>query len=144
MSQLKEDIREAFPNARNIVDEGDGIRLTLPNGATVKVEFQDKISISPEQAAKTRREHGIRDEMDITVNGYTLIGAKKAFIALAHSQTAVFLLHLGGCLRLYAILLIILERLLSIMILRYMKFSSALKAVKYGEIKRQKQDLTIC
>ena len=85
MSQLKEDIREAFPNAMNIVDEGDGIRLTLPNGATVKVEFQDKISISPEQAAKAKREHGIRDEIDITVNGYTLIGAKKAFIALAQN-----------------------------------------------------------
>ena len=85
VEELKSDILEAVPNARNVVDTGNGITMTLPNGAKMKVEISksldDKVSEKDKQAA--RLAHGLGNEVSITVNGYTLTGAKQAFIELA-------------------------------------------------------------
>lgn len=84
-NELKNDIKEALPGATDIVDTEAGLRLTMPNGVTVDVSIKDKITVEGEEAEKARRAHGISDDVDIIVNGYTLTGANKAFVELAQN-----------------------------------------------------------
>lgn len=80
---LKREILRAFPGAKDLRDDGDRMTFTMPNGARVEIRLHDSMHLSPEEAARARKEHGLKDGVTITVNGaeYTLNG--KAFIELS-------------------------------------------------------------
>ena len=80
---LKREILRAFPGAKNLRDDGDRMTFTMPNGARVEIRLHDSMHLSPAEAARARKEHGLKEGVTITVNGaeYTLNG--KAFIELS-------------------------------------------------------------
>ncbi len=81
---LKNDIAEAFPNAKTISDRADSVVLKLPNDIEVKFKLSPSIAETDEHA-EARTDHGIANDVDITVNGYTLTKAKQAFVELAQN-----------------------------------------------------------
>lgn len=71
---LKREIAAAFPDAKNVKDEGDRVTFDMPNGSHVEIRIRDNMTLTGKEAARARRDHGIADGVSIRVNGseYTL------------------------------------------------------------------------
>ena len=86
--ELKREIFRAFPGAKNIIDHGDRLTFTMPNGAKVEVRIHDNMTVTGKEAARARREHDIADGVTIHVNGSMYTLGRQVVIDLAKDGKA--------------------------------------------------------
>ena len=83
---LKGEIKEAFPNAKEIMDEGDRMTFTMPNGFRIVVDLKNEILLTDEELAQAKKDHHIDDNGNVIVEGYAEVRGKDAYMALAQGS----------------------------------------------------------
>ena len=69
LDELKQEVRDALPGARDIRDDGNRLSFTMPNGAKVEVQLSPSIEVSDTEAGKARTAHGIKPSVRVKING---------------------------------------------------------------------------
>ena len=69
LDELKQEVRDALPGARDIRDDGNRLSFTMPNGAKVEVQLSPSIEVSDTEAGKARAAHGIKPSVRVKING---------------------------------------------------------------------------
>lgn len=83
---LKAEIKEAFPNAKEIKDEGDRMTFTMPNGSHIVVDMKNEIVLTDKELAQAKKDHHIDDNGNVVVEGYAQTFGKNAYMALAQGS----------------------------------------------------------
>lgn len=83
---LKAEIKEAFPNAKEIRDDGDRITFTMPNGSRIIVDVKHEIVLTDEELVQAKKAHYIDDNDNVIVEGYAEARGKDAYMALAQGS----------------------------------------------------------
>lgn len=83
---LKVEIKEAFPNAKEIKDEGDHMTFTMPNGSHIVVDVKNEILLTDEELAQAKKDHHIDDNGNVVVEGYAQLHGKDAYMALSQGS----------------------------------------------------------
>ena len=83
---LKAEIKEAFPNAKEIKDEGDRMTFTMPNGSDIVVDLKNEILLTDEELAQAKKDHHIDDNGNVIVEGYAQLHGKDAYMALSQGS----------------------------------------------------------
>lgn len=83
---LKVEIKEAFPNAKEIKDEGDRMTFTMPNGSHIVVDVKNEILLTDEELAQAKKDHHIDDNGNVVVEGYAQLYGKDAYMALSQGS----------------------------------------------------------
>lgn len=83
---LKAEIKEAFPNAKEIKDEGDRMTFTMPNGSHIVVDVKNEILLTDEELAQAKKYHHIDDNGNVVVEGYAQLHGKDAYMALSQGS----------------------------------------------------------
>lgn len=83
---LKAEIKEAFPNAKGIKDEGDRMTFTMPNGSHIVVDVKNEILLTDEDLAQAKKDHHIDDNGNVVVEGYAQLHGKDAYMALSQGS----------------------------------------------------------
>lgn len=83
---LKVEIKEAFPNAKGIKDEGDRMTFTMPNGSHIVVDVKNEILLTDEDLAQAKKDHHIDDNGNVVVEGYAQLHGKDAYMALSQGS----------------------------------------------------------
>lgn len=83
---LKAEIKEAFPNAKEINDEGDHMTFTMPNGSHIVVDVKNEILLTDEELAQAKKDHHIDDNGNVVVEGYAQLHGKDAYMALSQGS----------------------------------------------------------
>ena len=83
---LKAEIKEAFPNAKEIKDEGDRMTFTMPNGSHIVVDLKNEILLTDEELAQAKKDHHIDDNGNVIVEGYAEVRGKDAYMALSQGS----------------------------------------------------------
>ena len=83
---LKAEIKEAFPNAKEIKDEGERMTFTMPNGSHIVVDMKNEIVLTDKELAQAKKDHHIDDNGNVVVEGYAEARGKDAYIALAQGS----------------------------------------------------------
>ena len=84
--ELKAEIKEAFPNAKEIKDEGDRMTFTMPNGSHIVVDLKNEILLTDEELAQAKKDHHIDDNGNVIVEGYAQLHGKDAYMALSQGS----------------------------------------------------------
>lgn len=84
--ELKAEIKEAFPNAKEIKDEGDRMTFTMPNGSDIVVDLKNEILLTDEELAQAKKDHHIDDNGNVIVEGYAQLHGKDAYMALSQGS----------------------------------------------------------
>lgn len=84
--ELKAEIKEAFPNAKEIKDEGDRMTFTMPNGSHIVVDVKNEILLTDEELAQAKKDHHIDDNGNVIVEGYAQLHGKDAYMALSQGS----------------------------------------------------------
>lgn len=69
LDELKQEVRDALPSARDIRDDGNRLSFTMPNGAKVEVQLSPSIEVSDTEAGRARAAHGIKPSVRVKING---------------------------------------------------------------------------
>ena len=69
LDDLKQEVRDALPGARDIRDDGNRLSFTMPNGAKVEVQLSPSIEVSDTAASRARAAHGIKPSVRVKING---------------------------------------------------------------------------
>lgn len=69
LDDLKQEVRDALPGARDIRDDGNRLSFTMPNGAKVEVQLSPSIDVSETAASRARAAHGIKPSARVKING---------------------------------------------------------------------------
>ena len=69
LDDLKQEVRDALPGARDVRDDGDRLSFTMPNGAKVEVQLSPSIEVSDTAAGRARAAHGIESGARVKING---------------------------------------------------------------------------
>lgn len=83
---LKAEIKEAFPNAKEIKDEGDRMTFTMPNGSHIVVDVKNQILLTDEELAQAKKDHHIDDNGNVVVEGYAQLHGKGAYMAISQGS----------------------------------------------------------
>lgn len=83
---LKAEIKEAFPNAKKIKDEGERMTFTMPNGSHIVVDMKNEIVLTDKELAQAKKDHHIDDNGNVVVEGYAEVHGKDAYMALAQGS----------------------------------------------------------
>lgn len=83
---LKAEIKEAFPTAKEIKDEGDRMTFTMPNGSHIVVDVKNEILLTDEELAQAKKDHHIDDNGNVVVEGYAQLHGKDAYMALSQGS----------------------------------------------------------
>lgn len=83
---LKAEIKEAFPNAKEIKDEGDRMTFTMPNGSHIVVDVKNEILLTDEELAQAKKDHHVDDNGNVVVEGYAQLHGKDAYMALSQGS----------------------------------------------------------
>lgn len=83
---LKAEIKEAFPNAKGIKDEGDRMTFTMPNGSHIVVDVKNEILLTDEDLAQAKKDHHIDDNGNVVVEGYAQLYGKDAYMAISQGS----------------------------------------------------------
>lgn len=83
---LKAEIKDAFPNAKEIKDEGDRMTFTMPNGSHIIVDMKNEIVLTDKELAQAKKDHHIDDNGNVVVEGYAQAFGKNAYMALAQGS----------------------------------------------------------
>lgn len=84
--ELKAEIKEAFPNAKEIKDEGERMTFTMPNGSHIVVDMKNEIVLTDKELAQAKKDHHIDDNGNVVVEGYAEVHGKDAYMALAQGS----------------------------------------------------------
>lgn len=84
--ELKAEIKEAFPNAKEIKDEGDRMTFTMPNGSHIIVDMKNEIVLTDKELAQAKKDHHIDDNGNVIVEGYAQLHGKDAYMALSQGS----------------------------------------------------------
>lgn len=82
-AELKEEVKEAFPNATEIEETEGGVILTMPNGMKMTVNIKGEITVSDEELADAKEAHNIASDIEVTIEGYEETVDGGAFVALS-------------------------------------------------------------
>lgn len=83
---LKVEIKDAFPNAKGIKDEGDRMTFTMPNGSHIVVDVKNEILLTDKELAQAKKDHHIDDNGNVVVEGYAQLHGKDAYMALSQGS----------------------------------------------------------
>lgn len=83
---LKTEIKETFPNAKEIKDEGDRMTFTMPNGSHIIVDMKNEIVLTDKELAQAKKDHHIDDNGNVIVEGYAQLHGKDAYMALSQGS----------------------------------------------------------
>ena len=83
---LKAEIKEAFPNAKEIKDKGERMTFTMPNGSHIIVDLKNEILLTDKELAQAKKDHHIDDNGNVVVEGYAEAHGKDAYMALAQGS----------------------------------------------------------
>lgn len=83
LSDLKQEIASAFPNAKNIRDNGRDVSFTMQNGAEISVSIAPSIKVAGTEESNVRAAHGLAPEVRIKINGKERTLGNKALIELS-------------------------------------------------------------
>lgn len=83
---LKTEIKEAFPTAKEINDEGDRMTFTMPNSSHITVDMKNEIVLTDKELAQAKKDHHIDDNGNVVVEGYAEARGKDAYITLAQGS----------------------------------------------------------
>lgn len=83
---LKAEIKEAFPTAKEIKDEGDRMTFTMPNGSHIVVDVKNEILLTDEELAQAKKDHHVDDNGNVVVEGYAQLHGKDAYMALSQGS----------------------------------------------------------
>ncbi len=83
LSDIKQEVAEAFPHAQNIQDDGRSISFTMPNGAEIRIEIVPSIEVDSEGASKARKAHGLQANIRVKINGRERTVGQSALIELS-------------------------------------------------------------
>lgn len=83
---LKAEIKDAFPTAKEIKDEGDRMTFTMPNGSHIVVDVKNEILLTDEELAQAKKDHHIDDNGNVVVEGYAQLHGKDAYMALSQGS----------------------------------------------------------
>lgn len=84
--ELKAEIKDAFPTAKEIKDEGDRMTFTMPNGSHIVVDLKNEILLTDKELAQAKKDHHIDDNGNVVVEGYAEVHGKDAYMALAQGS----------------------------------------------------------
>lgn len=83
---LKAEIKDAFPTAKEIKDEGDRMTFTMPNGSHIVVDVKNEILLTDEELAQAKKDHHIDNNGNVVVEGYAQLHGKDAYMALSQGS----------------------------------------------------------
>ena len=81
--ELKAGIKEAFPTAKDIKEDGDRITFTMPNGSHIVVDVKNQIVLTADELSKAKKDHSINENDNVVVEGFAKTYGKDAYIALS-------------------------------------------------------------
>lgn len=83
LSDIKQEVANAFPNAKNVRDNGHDVLFSMPNGAEVSVSIVPSIEVTESEESNVRAAHGLAKEARIKINGKERTVGSKAIIELS-------------------------------------------------------------
>lgn len=83
LSDIKQDVASAFPNAKNVRDNGHEVLFSMPNGAEVSVSIVPSIEVTESEERNARAAHGLAPEVHAKINGKERTVGSKAIIELS-------------------------------------------------------------
>lgn len=86
VDELKAEIKEAFPGAKNVEEGLNSLRFEMPNGAKITVDMRNQIVATQEELDRAKQEHGYNANDNIVVEGFAETHGKEAYIALSQGS----------------------------------------------------------
>ena len=83
LQAVVDEAKKAFPNAKNIRQDGGHISMDMPNGAEVQINVVPSIEVNNEEADRARAAHGLKDDVRIKINGGERTVGRTALIELS-------------------------------------------------------------
>lgn len=83
LSDIKQEVASAFPNAKNVRDNGHEVVFSMPNGAEVSVSIVPSIEVTESEERNARAAHGLAPEVHVKINGKERTVGSKAIIELS-------------------------------------------------------------
>lgn len=83
LSDIKQEVASAFPNAKNVRDNGHEVLFSMPNGAEVSVSIVPSIEVTGSEESNARAAHGLSPEVHVKINGKERTVGSKAIIELS-------------------------------------------------------------
>lgn len=81
---VKAEMKEAFKTASNVLENGDRLTFTMPNGQKITVDVRNGIAVTDEELAQAKKDHDI--DGNVVVEGYAQTHGKDAYIAVAQGS----------------------------------------------------------
>lgn len=86
VDELKAEIKEAFPGAKNVEEFSNSLHFEMPNGAKITVDMRNQIVATQEELDRAKQEHGYNANDNIVVEGFSETHGKEAYIALSQGS----------------------------------------------------------
>lgn len=83
---VKAEMKEAFKTASNVLEDGDRLTFTMPNGQKITVDVRNGIAVTDEELAQAKKDHHIDDNGNIVVEGYAQLHGKDAYMVLSQGS----------------------------------------------------------
>lgn len=83
LQAVVDEAKKAFPNAKNIRQDGGHISMDMPNSAEVQINVVPSIEVNNEEAGRARAAHGFKDDVRIKINGGERTVGRTALIELS-------------------------------------------------------------
>ena len=83
VDEIVDEVKAAFPGARDFHRNGQHLMFIMPNGTSIAVDIANQVFLSGKEAEDARKAHGKNADEPIRVNGYTETFGKDAAIKLA-------------------------------------------------------------
>lgn len=83
LSDIKQEVASAFPNAKNVRDNGHEVLFSMPNGAEILVSIVPSIEATESEERNARAAHGLVPEVHVKINGKEHTVGSKAIIELS-------------------------------------------------------------
>ena len=80
LSDVKQEVASAFPNAKNVRDNGHEVLFSMPNGAEVSVSIVPSIEVTESEERNARAAHGLAPEVHVKINGKERTVGSKAIV----------------------------------------------------------------
>ena len=86
VDELKAEIKEAFPGAKNVEESSNSLRFEMQNGAKITVDMRNQIVATQEELDRAKQEHGYNANDNVVVEGFAETHGKEAYIALSQGS----------------------------------------------------------
>lgn len=83
---VKAEMKEAFKTASNVLEDGDRMTFTMPNGSHIVVDLKNEILLTDKELAQAKKDHHIDDNGNVIVEGYVQLHGKDAYMALSQGS----------------------------------------------------------